>query len=215
MPDYDNTELNAEITEGVAEAAESLATSANPDATVTERRPLVADEVLLASVDRAREALLEVTSAESIGKPAGHIVEDDHVLSLLFENRLDGYPGWYWTVSLARVEDGEPTVLESELMPGDGALLAPDWVPWSERLAEYRAQQQEQEAARDTTADDESDDDDDDDDDDVPSLLHAGDLDGVDVDELDESDDDSDSDDDDEDEDEDEDSDDEDSDDEE
>ena len=25
-------------------------------------------------------------------------------------------------------------MLETELMPGDGALLAPDWVPWSERL---------------------------------------------------------------------------------
>ena len=26
-------------------------------------------------------------------------------------------------------------------MPGDGALLAPDWVPWAERLAEYHAHQ--------------------------------------------------------------------------
>jgi hypothetical protein len=32
-------------------------------------------------------------------------------------------------------------VLETELMPGEGALLAPDWVPWSERLEEYRAAQ--------------------------------------------------------------------------
>ncbi|SEB98591.1 Protein of unknown function [Paramicrobacterium humi] len=209
MPEPDNTELNAEITKGVAETAESLDTSANPDATVVPAAPAVADEVLLAAVDVAREALLEITSADSIGEPAGHIVEGDHALSLLFENRLDGYPGWLWTVSLARVEDGEPTILETELMPGDGALLAPDWVPWSERLAEYRAQQQE--AAREAAESDDEDDEDEDDDESENSLLHAGDLDGVDVDELDDSDHD-DSDDDDSDEDSDEDSDDDDSD---
>ena len=64
-------------------------------------------------------------------------------MSLRFENRLPGYPGWYWTVTVARVEDEEPTVLELELLPGDGALLAPEWVPWAERLADYRAHQVE------------------------------------------------------------------------
>ena len=43
--------------------------------------------------------------------------------------------------TIARVDDGEPTVLETELMPGEAALLAPEWVPWSERLADYRAAQ--------------------------------------------------------------------------
>ena len=32
-------------------------------------------------------------------------------------------------------------MLETELMPGDGALLAPDWVPWADRLEEYKAAQ--------------------------------------------------------------------------
>jgi hypothetical protein len=31
--------------------------------------------------------------------------------------------------------------MEAELMPGEGALLAPDWVPWAERLEDYRAAQ--------------------------------------------------------------------------
>src|SRR4029453_9433973 len=110
---------------------------------------------------------------------------------------LAGYPGWFWTVSLARLDDAEPTVLEVELLPGDGALLAPDWVPWAERLADYQAAQaalaEIAQADQADTEDDDLDDLDDIDDldaadfdDDGSPILHAGDLDGVDIDELDE-----------------------------
>jgi hypothetical protein len=167
-----------------------------------------ADQRLLDAHDLALNALREITPASSIGPAAGYTVEDDGSVSLRFANRLPGYPGWYWTVTVARVDDEDSTVLEVELLPGDGALLAPEWVPWAERLAEYRAHQvelAEQAAAAaadeldDLVAaeaegldDDELDDDDDDDDDDVldgdePRALHAGDLDGVDIDELDDS----------------------------
>jgi hypothetical protein len=44
-------------------------------------------------------------------------------------------------VSVAEVSGEQPTVMEAELMPGEGALLAPDWVPWAERLEDYRAAQ--------------------------------------------------------------------------
>ncbi len=101
----------------------------------------MADEVLLASVDLARRALLDVTAPETVGSVVGHIAEGEHVLTLLFASDLSGYPGWHWSVTIARVDDGEPTVLETELMPGESALLAPEWTPWSERLAEYRATQ--------------------------------------------------------------------------
>jgi len=101
------------------------------------------DESLTEAHDLALSALREITPASTIGPPAGFLVEDDGAVSLRFENRLPGYPGWYWTVTVARVGDDEPTVLEAELLPGDGALLAPEWVPWAERLAEYRAHQAE------------------------------------------------------------------------
>lgn len=166
---------------------------------------VVPDDRLFASHDLALAALREITAPATIGPAAGHRVENDGVVSLRFENRLAGYPGWFWTVSLAVVEDAEPTVLEVELLPGEGALLAPDWVPWATRLAEYHAQQAAMaeaaaEAGDDTDESDESDDSDDDDyddsddddsdddeDDDAPRTLHAGDLDGVDIDELDDS----------------------------
>lgn len=106
----------------------------------------------------ARKALLEVTPESTVGQPVGTVDEGDGVVSVLFSNRMPGYPGWRWTVSIAQVEGDEPTVLEVELMPGDGSLVAPDWVPWADRMAEYRAGQADED-------DDESDDEDDEDDD--------------------------------------------------
>ena len=141
-----------------AEAQSAEAVTTEPEAThATEAAVVVADEVLLSSVDLARRALLEVTAPETVGSVVGHLVEGEHVLTLLFASDLSGYPGWHWSVTLSRFDDtAEPTVLETELMPGETALLAPDWVPWSERLADYRAAQ---EAIAAASVDDESDDD--------------------------------------------------------
>ena len=128
---------------------EAQATDAAAEASASESPAPVADDVLLKAVDVARAALAEITPAATIGAPAGHLVEGERVLSLLFENKLPGYPGWFWTVSLSREADSDAVnVLEAELMPGDDALLAPDWVPWADRLAEYQAQKKaEREAA--------------------------------------------------------------------
>jgi hypothetical protein len=130
----------------------------------------------------ARKALLEITSADSIGAPAGSIDEGDNVTTVYFDTLLAGYPGWRWTVSIAHVDGEAPTALETELTPGESALLSPAWVPWVDRLADYRAAQDDVEAdADDAESDDESDDDEDDDD--LGSdVLHGGDLDGVDID---------------------------------
>lgn len=108
----------------------------------------------------ARDALAEITAADSFGDLLSETTEDDGVFTLLFHATMAGYPGWHWTVSLAELDGEQPTVLETELMPGDGALLAPDWVPWSERLEEYRAAQAAA-GEPDETADLASDDDDD------------------------------------------------------
>jgi hypothetical protein len=156
----------------------------------------------------AYAALLEVTPVETIGDPAGEVSEGDGVVSVLFECALPGYPGWKWTVSVASLPDAEPSVLEVELMPAEGALLSPDWVPWSDRLADYKAAQiaageeiddaddtddepddDDEEDADDETEDDETDDDEsddeDEDDDHVIHVVHGGDVDGIDIDELD------------------------------
>jgi hypothetical protein len=159
---------------------ESIDDAANvPDAVVT-----------AADFDLGRAALLEITTADTVGDNAGSIDEGEGVVSVHFETTLAGYPGWHWTVSIARVNGEEPSVLETELLPGEGALLAPDWTPWVDRLADYRAAQEaaglEAAGADDNSDDDDSEDDDDDlDGDDLDNdVLHGGDLDGVDIDEV-------------------------------
>jgi len=164
----------------------------------------------------ARAALLEITPESTIGAPAGTIDEAEGVVSYLFEVAMNGYPGWKWTVTVANIGEGPASVLEVEMMPAEGALLAPEWIPWADRMDDYRAAQIAlgEAAADDSDDDDESDDDDadaadDDDDDDDESddedsddeddddedgdfvrPTHGGDVDGVDIDQIDESDDD-------------------------
>lgn len=105
------------------------------------------DEVLLAARDEARAALAEITDPRSVGADDGHEVHEPHVLTLFFECRLPGYPGWRWAATLARVDEESPVnVLEVELLPGAGAVIAPEWVPWSVRLAQYRETQARQAA---------------------------------------------------------------------
>lgn len=46
-----------------------------------------------------------------------------------------GYRGWHWAVTVARASRAKNvTVAEVVLLPGTEALLAPAWVPWSDRL---------------------------------------------------------------------------------
>jgi len=115
------------------------------------------------------------------------------VVTLSFVSTLSGYPGWHWSVSAAQVPGDEPTVLEAELMPGEGALLSPDWVPWVDRLEEYRAAQaaagvavEDDEDVVDDLEDDDPDDDGDDPDDDELGDDDLGDDpdDGIDFEEL-------------------------------
>jgi hypothetical protein len=166
---------DADTTEG-APAPEAVVASGEPSADVDDDEVWEADEVLASATDQARTALERITPADTIGEPLGYIVEGEHVLSLLFDCLLNGYPGWRWTVSLSRVDgDAEPQVLETELTPGDDALLAPEWVPWSDRLADAKVA--EELAAAELAGEDFDDDDADDDDADDP-------LAGVDVDEA-------------------------------
>ncbi|RGE16748.1 DUF3027 domain-containing protein [Leucobacter sp. wl10] len=128
-----------------------MSEQAQPDPAVGEEERRLAgaenapDEVLLAARDQARAALAEITDPQTIGADDGHEVHEAHVLTLFFECRLPGYPGWRWAATLTRVDEESPvTVLEAELLPGAGAVVAPEWVPWSVRLAQYRESQARQ-----------------------------------------------------------------------
>lgn len=117
----------------------------------------------------ARAALAEVAPAGTVGDLLEHVTHDDGTATLRFASTLSGYAGWHWSVSVAEVPGEQPTVMEAELLPGEGALLAPDWVPWAERLEDYRAAQAliaAQNAEAGELSDEHTDDDDHDEDDD-------------------------------------------------
>jgi len=88
----------------------------------------------------ARQALGEITRAANVGALRDIAIADD-VATVRFSTTQGGYPGWYWTVAVAVNPGMPPSVLETELIPAEGALTAPDWVPWADRLDDYLAQQ--------------------------------------------------------------------------
>lgn len=92
----------------------------------------VAIENLVESV--ARAAVIETAGDESaVGGLRGVVDNGEGLVSVRYECLLPGYIGWEWTVDIA-VVDGAASVCESALLPGENALLAPEWVPWSDRV---------------------------------------------------------------------------------
>ena len=123
-----------------------------------------------ALVAQALKALDGVAVASEVG-PSEPVEVAEGVHTVRFRCLMAGYPGWFWEVNLAPDAASGWSVLEVHLLPGPAALVAPEWVPWSERLEEYI----KAEALRD---DSEADDDDD-------EIDLDDDVDGVDIDELD------------------------------
>lgn len=81
----------------------------------------------------ARQAAVETADdAAAVGRLLSTNTSDAGVV-VHFECELPGYRGWVWSVDLT-VLDGVATVSESALLPGEQALLAPQWVPWSDRI---------------------------------------------------------------------------------
>lgn len=85
----------------------------------------------------AEKAARESAPVNGVGKFLGTVDEQPHVVSYRFEANLAGYLGWEWNVSVFQAKKSAPaTVSEVVLLPGKGAIVAPDWVPWSARRAE-------------------------------------------------------------------------------
>lgn len=92
------------------------------------------DQVCAAAVEVARDAVTEVGPAD-VGDHLQVVAEGDRLVTHYFECRLAGYRGWRWAVTVARAPRSRTvTVCETVLLPGPGALLAPGWLPWQERL---------------------------------------------------------------------------------
>lgn len=93
------------------------------------------DAAAAEAVDLARAAAEETSRPEYVGEHVGMVGEGDRVVTHYFECLDPAYRGWRWAVCVVRASRAKNvTVSESVLLPGDDAMLAPDWVPWTERL---------------------------------------------------------------------------------
>jgi len=87
------------------------------------------------AVDLARTAAEEAAAPGIVGEHVAVVSEGDRVVTHYFECKDPGYRGWRWAVTVARASRAKNVTLdETVLLPGSDALLAPEWVPWSERL---------------------------------------------------------------------------------
>lgn len=94
------------------------------------------DATLAAAVEVAHEAAVSIAEPGAVGEHLGMVMDGERLGTHYFACLAPGYPGWRWAVTLARVPRGKSaTVCETGLVPGEGALLSPAWVPYAERLA--------------------------------------------------------------------------------
>lgn len=105
-----------------------------PTSVTTRPTARPADALCAAAADLARAAVVE-TAGDVAGDHLGVVVEGERLVTHSFASTERGYVGWRWAVTVARAPRAKNvTVSEISLLPGGDALVAPEWLPWSERL---------------------------------------------------------------------------------
>ena len=103
-------------------------------ATTTEWSPELAT-VLTGAAELARTAIIEHSGDDTVGDYLGVGYEDPASATHRFLAQLPGYQGWQWAVVVASYPGADhATVSEVVLVPGPESLLAPQWVPWDQRV---------------------------------------------------------------------------------
>jgi Protein of unknown function (DUF3027) len=93
------------------------------------------DEACAEAVDLARAAAEDIAGPGQVGEHLGVEADGDRVATHRFACLDPAYAGWQWAVTVARASRVKlVTVSESLLLPGPESLLAPDWVPWRDRV---------------------------------------------------------------------------------
>ncbi|MGH8890653.1 MAG: DUF3027 domain-containing protein [Acidothermaceae bacterium] len=93
------------------------------------------DDVCAAAIELARAAAVEVAGADSVGDHVGIESDGERIATHHFASLDRAYTGWQWAVTVVRPPRSKNvTIDEVVLLPGADALLAPEWVPWNDRL---------------------------------------------------------------------------------
>ena len=91
---------------------------------------------IFGALDIAKQAVIEdAGKREYVGEFYSVDSDEERIATYLFEAKLPGYDGWCWAVTVAKVdEQSAPTICDVVLLPGTKALLAPNWIPYSQRI---------------------------------------------------------------------------------
>ncbi|QPS33880.1 DUF3027 domain-containing protein [Brevibacterium casei] len=122
---------------GTAEAEVAAPSGAGAPSAPAQKpaRTVVLDAQLAAAIDVARSAIAEVAGSAVIGEHLGATAEGTRLVTHHFVCTDPSYRGWRWVAVLARAPRSKKvTVCETALLPGPDALVAPEWVPWDQRL---------------------------------------------------------------------------------
>lgn len=96
---------------------------------------IVSDPLLLDAQGLTLAALIEEVGQEYVGDFVGSAMDADHIATHLYVCLNPAYVGWNWAVLVVRAAGTDVvTVNDVVLMPGEQSLVAPAWVPWSERV---------------------------------------------------------------------------------
>ena len=91
---------------------------------------------IFGALDIAKQAVIEdAGKREYVGEFYSIDSDEERIATYLFEAKLPGYDGWRWAVTVAKIdEQSAPTICDVVLLPGTKALLAPNWIPYSQRI---------------------------------------------------------------------------------
>jgi hypothetical protein len=93
------------------------------------------DRLCAEAVDVALAVTEEAAGPHAVGEHLGVVAEGDRVVTHFFACKEPAYRGWQWATTLTRASRAKVvTIDETVLLPGRDAVLAPEWVPWSDRL---------------------------------------------------------------------------------
>jgi hypothetical protein len=93
------------------------------------------DAVLRDAQSIAHDAVVDEMGARLVGDYIGFAMDAERLGTHTFACADPAYVGWHWAVTVSRAPRAKAaTICEIVLLPGQDSLLAPEWVPWSDRI---------------------------------------------------------------------------------
>lgn len=112
-------------------ADESKAPRARRARVIKDDAALMTDAVIA----MAREAATEIADPGAVGEHVGVSMDAERLATHYFASNAKGYPDWRWAVTVARAPRAKAaTICETNLVPSTTSVLAPEWVPYADRL---------------------------------------------------------------------------------